>query len=319
MAKKIGFIDTVHPSLSKSLKEKGFECIDLSTIDKETVLARLDEFDGLVIRSRFRLTKEILTPLKNVKFIARFGAGMENIDIEFAEEKGIRCLHGPEGNRDAVAEHAIGMLLCLFNNILRADKEVREGKWIREGNRGVELTGKTVGVIGYGNMGSTFVKRLQGFDVNILVYDKYKKSFGVTGIKETSLQDIFDNADIISLHVPLTTETDGMVNWDFFSKFRKEIYLINTARGKVVKTAALASALIRGKVKGACLDVQEIEDVSFEKIDEKGKDAELVSAYQYLLSSDKVVLTPHIAGWTHESNEKIAQALFEKIVAAIKS
>jgi D-3-phosphoglycerate dehydrogenase / 2-oxoglutarate reductase len=314
---QVGFIDTVHPSLSAALQSDGIKAVDLSALSKEEALSKLNDFDGLVIRSRFKLTSEILHPLTKVKFIARAGAGMENIDVEFAENKGIKCLHAPEGNRDAVAEHAIGMLLCLFNNILRADQEVRKGIWIREGNRGIELTGKTVGVIGYGNMGSTFAKRLKGFDVKVLAYDKYFSGFSNGHVQEASREELFKEADIVSLHVPLTDETYHMVNEHFLDSFRKPIYLINTARGKVVKTTELVNAIKEGKVAGACLDVQEIEDISFEGLS-KNPDTELASGFEYLQNSNKVILTPHIAGWTHESNEKIAMALYHKIIKVIK-
>jgi D-3-phosphoglycerate dehydrogenase len=235
---------------------------------------------------------------------------MENIDVTYAESKGIKCLHAPEGNRDAVAEHAVGMLLALFNNIPRADKEVREGKWIREGNRGIELMGKTVGIIGYGNMGSAFAERLKGFGVKVLVYDKYKKDFGNEFVRETSLEDIFDQADVLSLHTPLTPETTYLVDDAFLKKFRKNIYVINTARGKCLNTTDLVNNLDSGKVSGACLDVLEYEMVSFENLDVHA----LPEAFQRLIKSDKVILSSHIAGWTHESNEKIAEILAKKIV-----
>ena len=236
---------------------------------------------------------------------------MENIDVVYAESKGIKCLCAPEGNKDAVAEQTIGMLLSLFNNLNRADKEVREGKWIREGNRGVELMGKTVGIIGYGNMGGAFAERLKGFGVNVLVYDKYKNNFGNDFIKETTLEDIFKNADILSLHTPLTDETHSLINDAFINQFSKNIFIINTARGKCMNTSDLVKNLKSGKVLGACLDVLEYEMVSFEALNTN----ELPEAFQYLIKSDNVLLSPHIAGWTHESNEKIARILAEKIIA----
>ena len=238
---------------------------------------------------------------------------MENIDVEYAESKGIRCLHAPEGNRDAVGEHALGMLLSLFNNLCRANKEVREGKWIREGNRGIELMGKTVGIIGYGNMGSAFAERLKGFGVKILAYDKYKAGFGNTTVTESTLQQLFDEADVLSLHTPLTDETAYMINDAFIGSFRKAIYIINTARGKCLDTAALVKNLQSGKVKGACLDVLEYESVSFEKLDASA----LPAPMQYLIQSDRVILSPHIAGWTHESNYKISRILAEKMIAVL--
>lgn len=314
---KAGFVDTVHHSLWDALTSEGVECVDLSKFPKEETISHLDEFDALVIRSRFRLTKEILQGLRRVRVIARAGAGMENIDVAFAESAGISCVHAPEGNRDAVAEHAIGMILALFNNITRADREVREGKWIREGNRGIELNGKTVGIIGFGNMGSAFARRLRGFDVKVLAYDKYKTGFGDAHVTECRLDDIFNHADIVSLHIPLTEETYHLAGHQFFNSFKKEIYIVNTARGKVLDLKALVRSIQDEKVRGACLDVLEIEDISFEGLS-KNADPELTQAFAYLQRSDKVLLTPHIAGWTHESNEKIAMALFSKIMQKLK-
>lgn len=310
------FVDSNHPILHETLLQQGHTCDLNYTWTKEQIIAHIHLYDGVVIRSKIKLTKEIIDKAVKLRFIARAGAGMENIDVEYAESKGIACLHAPEGNRDAVAEHAVGMLLALFNNICRANNQVREGKWIREGNRGVELMGKTVGIIGYGNMGSAFAQRLKGFDVEVLVYDKYKQNFGNDAIIETDLQTIFDKADIISLHTPLTDETHYMVNNAFINSFKKNIYIINTARGKSLNTADLVANMQSGKVLGACLDVLEYEAVSFENLDA----SELPAPFQYLIKSDKVVLTSHIAGWTHESNEKIAKVLACKIleVAAAK-
>jgi D-3-phosphoglycerate dehydrogenase len=306
---KVAFIDSVHPSLQQELEKSGFQCDMLYDLKNDEIISKLHEYDGAVIRSKFKTDKTIIDKAAKLKFIARAGAGMENIDVAYAESKGIKCLHAPEGNRDAVGEQAVGMLLMLFNNLLRADKEVRQGKWIREGNRGIELMGKTVGIIGYGNMGSSFAQRLKGFGVKVLAHDKYKKGFGDEFVKEASLEEIFSEADVLSLHIPLTDETRNMVNDAFINKFRKDIYIINTARGKVLNTADLVKNMRSGKVKGACLDVLEYEAVSFEHIDA----SQLPEPFQYLVSSDKVVLSPHIAGWTHESNEKIALALAHKI------
>ena len=306
---KILFIDEVHPALQEELEKQGFQCDLNYSLSREEIQARICDYDGIVIRSKIKLDKNILEKVSHLKFIARFGAGMENIDVVYAESKGIKCIHAPEGNRDAVGEHTLGMLLALFNNICRADKEVREGKWIREGNRGLELKGKTAGIIGYGNMGSAFAKRLEGFDIKVLAYDKYKKGFSNKFVKEASLEKLFEEADIISLHVPLTMETHFMVNDKFINTFKKNFYLINTSRGKIVKTDELVNNMKSGKVSGACLDVLEYENTSFENIQQ----SDLPEAFQYLLQSDKVVLSPHIAGWTNESNEKMAKVLAEKI------
>lgn len=309
--KRVAFIDSVHSSLQAELEKSGFTCDMLYELRNEEIIEKLSTYEGAVIRSKFRIDRAIIDKAISLKFIARAGAGMENIDVEYAERKGIRCLHAPEGNRDAVGEQAVGMLLMLFNNLGRADREVREGKWIREGNRGIELMGKTVGIIGYGNMGSAFAQRLKGFGVKVLAYDKYKTAFENEFVTEATLDQLFDQADVLSLHVPLTDETYYMINDEFINKFRKDIYIINTARGKALNTADLVKNMRAGKVKGACLDVLEYEALSFEKIEASA----LPEPFQYLVKSDRVVLSPHIAGWTHESNEKIALALAQKIIA----
>lgn len=305
------FIDSVHPLLQKELEAKGFICHLQYEWSREKIGEELHKFDGVVIRSRIKLDKELIDKGTKLKFIARAGAGMENIDVAYAESRGIKCLPSAEGNRDAVAEHALGMLLCLFNNICRADREVREGIWIREGNRGVELQGKTVGIIGYGNMGSAFAQRLKGFDCNVLAYDKYKKNYSNEFVKECTLEELFERTDVLSLHLPLTDETRFMLNKTFLEKFKKNIYLINTSRGKVVQTDDLVQCMKNGKVIGACLDVLEYEALSFEGLDKDN----LPASFRYLAESDRVIVTPHIAGWTHESNEKISATLAKKIIA----
>jgi D-3-phosphoglycerate dehydrogenase len=307
---KILFIDSNHPALHEALQRAGMQC-DLNYQWTEAEIGEhLHEYDGLVIRSRIKLTRNLIDKGTKLKFIARAGAGMENIDVAYAESKGIRCLNSPEGNMDAVAEQAIGMLLSLFNNLCKANMEVREGKWIREGNRGLELMGKTVGIMGYGNTGSAFARRLKGFDVKILVFDKYKKGYGGDHVTEASLKQLQEECDIFSLHLPLTAETTFIVDGSFLSKFKKDIYLINTSRGKVLKTEALVNALESGKVKGACLDVLEYESGSFENLDSNN----LPEPFRELIQSDKVMLSPHIAGWTRESNQKIAEILARKII-----
>ena len=307
---KVLFIDSNHPILHETLINAGFECDLFWDKPKEELINLIPFYDGIIIRSKFKITAEIIDTAKNLKCIARAGAGMENIDVDYATQKGIACVHAPEGNRDAVGEHAVGMLLNLFNNINKADRELRNGKWIREGNRGIELKGKTVGIIGFGNMGSSFANCLLGFGCTILVYDKYKKNFGNNKIKEVSLEVIFEHADIISLHTPLTNETNYLLNDSFFTSFKKSIYVINTARGKCLNTEDLVENMKSGKVLGACLDVLEYESVSFEQINSD----EIPKPLQYLIHSDKTILTPHIAGWTHESNIKIAEVLARKII-----
>lgn len=312
---RVAFIDSVHPALQQELEAAGLQCDMLYTLTNEDIVSKLPGYDGAIIRSKFRIDKAIIDKAVKLQFIARAGAGMENIDVEYAEGKGIRCLHAPEGNRDAVGEHALGMLLMLFNNLARADRQVREGKWIREGNRGIELMGKTVGIIGYGNMGSAFAQRLKGLGVKVIAYDKYKTGFSDEHVTEVTPQQLCEETDVLSLHIPLTEETRFMVNDSFINKFKKNIYIINTARGKVLKTDDLVKNMRSGKVPGACLDVLEYEAVSFENIGS----SKLPEAFHYLIQSDKAVLSPHIAGWTHESNEKIAKALARKILDMFRS
>jgi len=307
---KILFVDSTHPLLEKELAEAGHELhfdYQSSASDIEQIIGN---FDGLIIRSRFPVNRAFLSHTNKLKFIGRFGAGLENIDVPFAESLGIRCIRVPEGNRDAVGEHAIGMLLSLFNHLKRADTEVRQGIWRRKENTGLELSGKTVGVIGYGHMGEAFVEKLQGFNVRILIYDKYKSQYAPDFAFETGLNAIFEEADILSLHVPLTQETKYMVNRDFIMQFRKPFYLINTARGEVVKTADLVTALQSSKVLGACLDVLEYEQRSFETAFAEG---DMPEPLKYMVASEKVILSPHIAGWSQESFEKMAQTMAWKI------
>jgi len=306
---KVLFIDTVHSVLREDLEKYGFQCDYFTDLNRDDYERIIDEYFGIIIRGKIRLDKRILSKAKNLKFIGRVGAGMENIDLEFADSVGIKCLNAPEGNRDAVGEHTLGMLLMLMNNLRKADREVRQGVWIRAGNRGVEIKGKTIGIIGYGNMGSAFARRLRGFDARIIAYDKYKTGFGDDFVEEVTPETIFNKTDILSLHVPLTQETEFMINNDYLRKFRKNIFLINTSRGKVVKTCDLVAKMKQGKVLGAALDVLEYEKMSFEDIDSQN----LPEDFKYLIQSDNVVLTPHIAGWTHESNYKMAKVISEKI------
>jgi len=290
----------------------GHTCIDGSEWTRNDVLTRAPEFEGMVIRSRVKIDRELLDAATNLRFVARAGAGMENIDADYAKQLGVRCLNAPEGNRDAVGEHAIGMLLTLFNRINLADREVRSGLWLREENRGVELLGRTVGLIGYGNTGRAFAKRLSNFGVLIYAYDKLKKNYSDEFVIETGMGSIFEEADVVSLHVPLTEDTYHLVSDEFFQRLHNPIYLINTSRGPVVDTAALVRAIESGKVLGACLDVLEYEKSSFEQL----TDGQAPEPLLYLLDSPKVILTPHIAGWTHESHMKLSQVLAEKIQIA---
>ncbi len=322
---KVLIIDTVDPILTDGLRGLGFELEEDYKSSKAEIMAKLPNYEGMVIRSRFPVDKTFIECGTSLRFIARVGAGMENIDIPFAESKNINLIKAPEGNRDAVGEHAIGMLLMLFNNLKRADAEVRNGQWRREANRGLEIQGKTVGIIGYGYMGSAFAEKLQGFGCKVLAYDKYKSGFGNVYVEETSLTDLQKYADIVSLHIPQSEETLGMVNSDFINAFAKPFYLVNTARGKSVKTADLVDALKSGKVLGACLDVLEYEKASFEDMfvevrprpsatPSKGGQ-NMPAAFQYLIEAENVILSPHIAGWTIESNQKMAQTIVNKVKA----
>ena len=317
MDKKVLLIDTMHPLFSELLIKEGFLIVDGTQFSKEEVLSVLDQFQGVALRSRILFDQECINAAKNLKFIARAGAGMESIDVDCAEKNNICCINSPEGNRDALAEHAMGMILSLLNRLHIADKQVRNGNWIREGNRGYELGGKTIGILGYGNMGQAFAKRLKGFDVQVLAYDKYKTNYTDKFAVEASMESLFAETDILSLHLPLTDETNYLIDNEFFNAFHKPIYLINTARGKIVDTSAVVQNLKSGKVLGAALDVLEFEKYSFENLLSNQKN--IPTSLSYLLKSEQVILSPHIAGWTHESNEKIASVLVDKILKFYQS
>ncbi len=308
---KILHIDSNHTLLWNQLQEAGFTNESDFTSTKEEIEAKIQNYNGIVIRSRFKIDKTFLDKATNLQFIARVGAGLESIDCDYAISKGIHLIAAPEGNRNAVGEHTIGMLLSLMNKLNRADRLVREGKWIREGNRGFELKGKIIGIIGYGNMGKSFAKKLRGFDVHVLCYD-IQENVGDENAKQVSLQEIKEQADVLSLHIPWTTETDKMVNTNFINSFAKPFWLLNTSRGKNVVTADLVTALQSEKILGAGLDVLEYEKLSFENL---FLDSNKPEAYQYLLDSDNVLLSPHIAGWTFESHKKLAMTIGNKIIS----
>ncbi len=311
--KKVAFIDVVHPVLFEGLNQLGFECINLTNISEKDIRNQISFFHGIVIRSRFTLTREFLMHAENLEFIARSGAGLENIDKEYCKENNIELINAPEGNRNAVAEHALGMLLSLFNNLVISNAQINKGIWEREENRGVELDGKVVGIIGYGNNGRAFAEKLRGFDVNILAYDKYKSNFGTKQVNEVDLNSIFENADILSLHIPQNEETQFMVNASFIANFKKPFYLINLSRGKIVKTNHLVNGLKEGKILGACLDVLEYEKASFENLfDDKEN---IPSSLNYLIKNKKVIMSPHVGGWTHQSYFKLSEVLLNKIKA----
>jgi D-3-phosphoglycerate dehydrogenase len=308
---KILHLDSNHPLLINQLNDLGFINHEDYTSLKSEVEAKIADYDGLIIRSRFTIDKSFLYAAKNLKFIGRVGAGLENIDCHYAEENGIYLISAPEGNRNAVGEHTLGMLLSLFNKLNKADREVRQGKWLREENRGLELDGKTVGLIGYGNMGKAFAKKLKGFDVDVLCYD-IKPNIGDENAKQVSLQELQEKVDVLSLHTPQTPLTVNMVNSEFINSFKKSFWLINTARGKSVVTKNLVEALRSGKILGAGLDVLEYEKSSFENLFTSDN---LPKAFEYLVEAENVLLTPHIAGWTIESNIKLSQTIVDKIKA----
>ena len=308
---KILHIDSNHALLWEQLQQAGFINHQDFTSSKAEIEAKIHNYQGIVIRSRFKIDKIFLDKAINLQFIARVGAGLESIDCDYALTKKITLIAAPEGNRNAVAEHSLGMILSLFNNLNQADSEIKSGHWNREKNRGHELDGKTVGIIGYGNMGKSFAKKLRGFEVEVLCYD-ILENVGDANAKQVSLEELQQQIDVLSLHIPWTPETDKMVNIDFINAFAKSFWIINTSRGKNIVTVDLVEALKTGKVLGAGLDVLEYEKLSFETL---FQDKETPEAFQYLLKAKNVVLTPHIAGWTFESHERLAQVIVDKIKA----
>lgn len=307
---KILHLDTNHDLLINQLNDLGFTNHEDYTSSKEAIETKISDYDGIILRSRFAIDKQFLDAAKNLKFIGRVGAGLENIDCDYAITKGIELIAAPEGNRNAVGEHTLGMLLSLFNKLNKADQEVRIGKWLREANRGIELDGKTVGIIGYGNMGKAFAKKLCGFDVEVLCYD-IQDQVGDGNAKQVPLKEFQEKVDVVSLHTPQTPLTLNMMNADFINQFQKPFWFINTARGKSVVTADLVLALKSGKILGAGLDVLEYEKASFEDM----FTTTMPEPFQYLIASQNVLLTPHVAGWTVESKEKLAQTIVDKIKA----
>ena len=308
---RILIVDDVHPVLLKRLQEKGHTTDYQPNIRPEQVLEKIEGYHTLVIRSKMRVDRELIDQAEALKVIARMGSGMENIDVEYAGTRGIACLNSPEGNKDAVGEHALGLLLGVINRIPPANDQVKKGIWNRQANRGMELMGKTVGIIGFGNTGSAFAEKLQGLGVNILAYDKYKFNFARDGITESSMEELFDAADIVSLHVPLTSETKYLVNHPFIASFRKPLVLINTSRGEVVHTRDLVKNLQSGKVRAAALDVLEYESSSFEALHRTHQLPQYLDA---LSQMEQVILTPHVAGWTHESYHKLSEITAIKIL-----
>jgi D-3-phosphoglycerate dehydrogenase / 2-oxoglutarate reductase len=313
--KKILFVDRTHPLLIRKLEQSGFVCDSFDKIDYEKVSEIIHEYTGIIIRSGIILDQKILSKASLLKIIGRVGSGLESIDLDFAKSKNIACFNSPEGNRDAVGEHTLGILLCLLNNICVSGNEIKKGIWLRDQNRGVEINGKTIGIIGYGNMGSAFARKLFGFKANVISYDKYKTKYANHFTKEVSLETIFEQADIVSIHIPLTSENRYFINAEFLNSFKKNIYLVNTARGPVLKTSDLVTALKSGKVLGAALDVIEYEESSFDKM----KLENMPDDFHFLCQQPNVVMTPHIAGYTHESKIKLAEILADKIIEFSKT
>lgn len=316
--KKILISDRTHEVLEQRLREAGFEVRVEPDHDYESLVRAAQGCEGLVVRSKVNIDSAFIDRVPSLHCIGRVGAGMETIDVEYAETHGIRCLNSPEGNRDAVGEHAVGLLLALLNNIARADAEVRQGLWQREANRGYELGSLTVGIIGFGNMGQAFAKRLSGFGCRMLVYDKYKdlrdlKDFkDLRDLRVVGLAEMQAEADVVSFHVPLTEETRHYLDDSFIAAMRKPFYLVNTARGAVADTEALVRGLESGKVRGAALDVLEYENMQADGL------GDVPASLQYLMSSPHTVLTPHVAGWTVESKYKLAAVLADKMIEVLK-
>lgn len=307
---KVIFIDKNHEILKNKLEQNGFQVDENYTASKVEIEKIISNYDGMVIRSRFPVDQQFLDKATNLKFIGRVGAGLENIDTEYAATKGIEMYNAPEGNRDAVGEHSLGMLLSIMNRFGIADREVRNGIWHREENRGEEIKGKTVALIGYGNMGKAFALRLKGFGANVICYD-IKSGVGDENCRQTDMEEVFETADVLSLHIPQTELTIGLVDKAYIDRFKKPIYLVNTARGKSVVIKDLVPALKSGKIKAAGLDVLEFEKASFENLHKE----DLPTEMQYLMQAHNVLLTPHIAGWTHESKIKLAEVIADKIIA----
>ena len=299
-------VDDIHPVFIERAEALGYQCDYQPTIKPVEALQIIGNYKGLVMRSKFKLNREYINAGKNLHFVCRAGAGMDNIDEAYAAEKGIALINAPEGNMDAVGEHTVGLLLSLMNNFNGADAQIRSGSWQREANRGYELKGKTVGIIGYGFMGRSFAKKLSGFEVNVIAYDKYKTGFSDEYAREVSMEEIVKHCDVLSLHIPLTPETNGLVNEEYLFHFKKPIFLINTARGKAVQTRAVLNAIKQGKILGAGLDVLESE--KFPTLAEQ-------EWFDELRQSGKIILSPHVAGWTFDSYRKISEVMAGKLAS----
>ncbi len=304
MKKRILIVDDIHPIFIEQAEALGYTCDYQPTIKANEALQIITNYQGLVIRSKFNVDKQVMDAGTNLRFVCRAGAGMDNIDEAYAKQKNIALINASEGNMDAVGEHAVGLLLALMNHFNTANAEIRTGNWQREANRGYELKGKTVGIIGYGYMGKSFAKKLSGFEVNVIAYDKYKTGFSDQYAREVSMEEIVKHSDVLSLHIPLTTETNGLVDDEYLFHFKKPIFFINTSRGKVAKVQAVLNAIKQGKILGAGLDVLEVE--KFPALAEQ-------PWFEELRQSGKVILTPHVAGWTFDSYRKISEVMAGKL------
>ncbi len=301
---KILIADHLHPAFKEEAERLGYECDDMPLISRQETLAILADYSGIAIRTKFLIDREIIDAGINLKVIARAGAGMDNVDEEYAISKGITCINAPEGNRDAVGEHVIGMLLSLLNNLRNGDEQIRKGIWDREGNRGWELKGKTVAIIGYGNNGRSLAQKLSGFEVNVIAYDKYKTGFSDQYVTEVSMEQVVKHADVLSFHIPLTRETKALFNEEYLFHFKKQIILLNASRGEIVKTQAVVDGLRNGRISAAGLDVLEVE--KFPALSEQ-------PWFNELRASNRVILSPHVAGWSIESYRKISEVLAGKL------
>ncbi|WP_183575903.1 2-hydroxyacid dehydrogenase [Mucilaginibacter sp. X5P1] len=304
MKKNILIVDDIHPVFIEQAEALGYTCDYRPLIKASEAFEIIGDYAGLVIRSKFNVDRSVIDAATSLRFVCRAGAGMDNIDEAYAAEKNIQLINAPEGNMDAVGEHAVGLLLSLMNNFRTSDAEIRTGSWLREANRGYELKGKTVGIIGYGFMGSSFAKKLSGFGVDVIAYDKYKTGFSDRYAREVSMEEIVKHSDVLSLHIPLTSETNGLVNDEYLFHFKKPIFFINTSRGKTAKVSAILNAIKQGRIIGAGLDVLEVE--KFPSLAEQ-------EWYEELRQSDKVILTPHVAGWTFDSYRRISEVMAAKL------